>query len=128
MGTATRLVLLLPVCVAFETQLVTEATTSTTGSIITAGGLGVQKKANIGGTLAVGGAVNLADTTASTSSTTGSLVLSGGLGIAKKVYHGSGYRQDHNNVARVEMYGAGGTGEWVPNVLSCPGHYICSLN
>ena len=74
-------------CGAFETQLTTEATTSTTGSIMTAGGLGIQKKLSVGGdailagTATIGGVITLSVNTASTTSTTGAIKTAGGLGV-----------------------------------------------
>jgi hypothetical protein len=60
----------------------TDSTSKDTGSIITEGGIGIEKSAYIGTNLRVLG------TTESTSTTTGSTVLSGGLGVAKNVYIG----------------------------------------
>jgi hypothetical protein len=44
----------------YESQATTDATTSTTGSIFSAGGLGIQRNMNVGGTLAVEGAATFA--------------------------------------------------------------------
>jgi hypothetical protein len=63
----------LPAYVAFECQETTEATTSTTGSIITAGGLGIQKKCNIGDTLNVAGNAVI----------TGTVQITGNVGIGE---------------------------------------------
>ena len=60
----------------------TESTSTTTGSLKTAGGLGVVKNAY------VGGIVDVANTTQSTGVTTGALIVDGGAGIAKNVYVG----------------------------------------
>lgn len=72
----------------------TESTSKDTGSIITDGGLGVEKNAYIGGALAVtgagtiGGALTVSDATQSTDKDTGSLILQGGAGIEKNLYVG----------------------------------------
>ena len=60
----------------------TDSTSSTTGAITTAGGVGIAKNAYVGANLRVLG------TTEATSTTTGSTVLSGGLGVAKNVFIG----------------------------------------
>ncbi|CAB4215015.1 hypothetical protein UFOVP1469_51, partial [uncultured Caudovirales phage] len=54
---------------------VTEATSTTTASLKTAGGLGVAKKAFLGG------AVNITDTTASISRSTGALIIGNNIGL-----------------------------------------------
>jgi hypothetical protein len=54
---------------------VTEATSTTAASLKTAGGLGVAKKAFLGG------AVNITDTTASTSKSTGALIIGANIGL-----------------------------------------------
>jgi hypothetical protein len=65
-----------------------------TGSLVTAGGLGVSLNTNIGGTLVVAGdstisgVATVADDTAGTTTSLGSLVTAGGLGIAKSVVIG----------------------------------------
>ena len=60
----------------------TASTSQTTGSLKTAGGLGVVLAAYIGGKLVV------KDTTDSTSSITGSIITAGGIGVAKDLYVG----------------------------------------
>lgn len=62
----------------------TDSSSSVTGALKTAGGLGVAKAANIGTNLAVAGATD------ASSSTTGSLKTAGGLGVAKKAFVGTG--------------------------------------
>lgn len=59
-----------------------DSTSKDTGSIITEGGIGIEKSAYVGTNLRVLG------TTESTSTTTGSTVLSGGAGIAKNLHVG----------------------------------------
>jgi len=94
----------------------TESTSTTTGSLKTAGGLGVVKNVYVGGivdvsnttqstsvssgalivdggagiakNLYVGGIVDVTDTTQSTSVTTGALIVDGGAGVAKNMYVG----------------------------------------
>jgi hypothetical protein len=73
----------------------TNATSTITGALKTAGGLGVVKDVFIGGnsslsgTLGVEGMVNLNDATDASSSTSGALIVDGGVGIAKKLYVGT---------------------------------------
>lgn len=72
----------------------TDSSSSTTGAVKTAGGLGVAKALYVGTTLNVSGNSTLvgtltgSDTTDSSSSTTGAFKTSGGLGVAKKLYVG----------------------------------------
>lgn len=66
----------------------TQSTSTTTGSIITAGGVGIAKNLYVGGALALAGALNITDTTQSTSTTTGAITVAGGVGIAKNTYIG----------------------------------------
>jgi hypothetical protein len=61
----------------------TNATTTATGALQVAGGIGV------GRDVYVGGDVTIADTTDSTTSTNGALIVSGGAGIAKNLVVGS---------------------------------------
>lgn len=57
----------------------TESTDKDTGAVVVEGGVGIEKRLN------VGGAVTLTDTTSSTSTTTGALKVSGGIGCAGQV-------------------------------------------
>jgi len=61
----------------------TESTSCTTGSLITAGGVGIAKRLNVCGD------VKFNSTTISTSTSTGALVVSGGVGIGEKLYVGT---------------------------------------
>jgi hypothetical protein len=58
-----------------EIKNATESTSCTTGSLITAGGVGIAKRLNVCGD------VKFNSTTASTSGSTGALVVSGGVGV-----------------------------------------------
>lgn len=95
----------------FQIVTATDSSSTTTGSLITAGGLGVAKAIyggstlNIAGTSTLTGAVGCGaltstaglqgttivgtDTTDSTSSTSGAMKTAGGLGVAKAIYGGS---------------------------------------
>jgi UDP-3-O-[3-hydroxymyristoyl] glucosamine N-acyltransferase len=110
---ATTLSSTLGVTGVVELNDTTDSSSSTTGALKIAGGVGIAKKlyvgddlnvtdaASVGGTLGVTGAttlsstlgvtgvVELNDTTDSSSSTTGALKIAGGVGIAKKLYVGS---------------------------------------
>jgi hypothetical protein len=63
----------------------TTSTSSTTGALKVAGGVGVAENLNVGGTLDVTGATNLNDTTSSTNATTGALIVDGGVGVAENL-------------------------------------------
>jgi hypothetical protein len=69
-------------------QATTASTTSLTGALLTAGGLGVKLNANVGGMLKVAGQVVALATTQSTGSSIGSLLVMGGLGVAKNTHIG----------------------------------------
>ena len=73
----------------------TQSTTSGTGALVSAGGLGVAKAASIGETIYALSTVN------STSLTTGALVVSGGAGIAKTMFVG-----DNINIFKSGSVGA----------------------
>ena len=67
----------------------TDASSSTTGTLKVAGGLGVAKKLYVGTDLAVTANTTLSGTTDASSTTTGTLTVAGGVGIAKKLYVGT---------------------------------------
>jgi hypothetical protein len=85
----------IPFAAGISSTLVTDSTSSSTGSIITSGGIGVAKAAYIGTTLTVTGsstftgAIAVDSVTDSSSTTTGSIQTDGGLGVAKAVYIGT---------------------------------------
>ncbi len=65
----------------------TQSTSIITGSLVTAGGIGLAKN------LTVGGTAKVLDTTQATSQTTGSLTTAGGAGIAKDLFVGGNIYQ-----------------------------------
>ena len=67
----------------------TDASSSTTGTLIVTGGVGVAKKLYVGTDLAVTSNTTLSGTTDASSSTTGAVIVIGGVGIAKKLYVGT---------------------------------------
>jgi len=98
---------------AVDSNATTDSTSSTTGAITAAGGVGIAKDLFVGDAIDVtkdlkvgaavtitgalsgstgtfSGAVNVDATTDSTSSSTGALIVDGGLGVAKNVYIGAG--------------------------------------
>lgn len=66
----------IPFAQGINSTLVTDSTSTSTGSIITAGGVGIAKSLVVG------------QTTDSTSTTTGSIITAGGVGIAKSLVVG----------------------------------------
>lgn len=74
--------------VAFTTACATDSTSVSTGSINTAGGLGVAKAAWIGGLVNIAGVLTAANATDATSTTAAGTVVTGGLGVAKKTFLG----------------------------------------
>lgn len=66
----------------------TQATTTGTGALVIAGGLGLGGNAFVGGLLDVFGTVNIQDGTESTTPATGSVKLAGGLGVTKNINAG----------------------------------------
>jgi enhancing lycopene biosynthesis protein 2 len=66
----------------------TDASSTTTGTLIVTGGVGVAKKLYVGTDLNVTANTTLSGTTDSSSSTTGAVIISGGAGVAKNVYVG----------------------------------------
>jgi hypothetical protein len=85
----------IPFAAGISSTLVTDSTSSSTGSIITSGGIGVAKAAYIGTTLTVTGsstftgAIAVDSVTDSSSTLTGSIQTDGGLGVAKAVFVGT---------------------------------------
>ena len=85
----------IPFALGINSSLVTDATNTTSGSIITAGGVGIAKAVFIGTTLNVAGASTMTGSIAvdsvtdSSSTTTGSIQTDGGVGIAKALYVGT---------------------------------------
>jgi len=85
----------IPFALGINSTLVTDATNTTSGSIITAGGVGIAKAVFIGTTLNVAGASTMTGSIAvdsvtdSSSTTTGSIQTDGGVGIAKALYVGT---------------------------------------
>jgi hypothetical protein len=79
-----------------------ESTSSTTGALVVAGGVGISKSLNVGGILKAN------SVTASTSSTTGALVVAGGIGIGGDLYLGGNFY----------------AGPYSPNVFLNPNNYM----
>ena len=79
----------------------TAATSTSSGALQSAGGLGVAGKAYIGG------ALNVTDTTASSSTTTGSGIFSGGVGIAGKAYIGGALNVTDTTASSSTITGSG---------------------
>lgn len=71
-----------------KTTDTTQSTSTSTGSLQAAGGAGIAKNINVGGSATIAGATNIDDTTQSTSTSTGALIVDGGIGVAKDAYVG----------------------------------------
>jgi hypothetical protein len=72
----------IPFAQGISSTLVTDATNTTSGSIVTDGGVGIAKALYVGTTANIGG------TTDSSSISTGAIITAGGVGIAKNLYVG----------------------------------------
>jgi hypothetical protein len=85
----------IPFAAGISSTLVTDSTSVSTGSIITAGGAGIAKAlyvgttANVAGASTFTGAIAVDSVTDSSSTTTGSIQTDGGLGVAKAVFIGT---------------------------------------
>jgi len=73
----------IPFAAGISSTLITDSSSTGTGSIITAGGAGIAKALYVGTTANIGG------TTDSSSISTGTIVTAGGVGIAKNLYVGA---------------------------------------
>ena len=86
----------------------TESADIGTGSLISAGGIGISKAAFIGG------ALNVVDETESTTTATGSVITAGGLGVAKAAFIGGAVNvtdaTDSTTTATGSVITAGGIG------------------
>jgi len=72
------------------------STTTNTGALVVAGGVGIGTNLNVGGTTTNTGNVWIASTMASTSTNTGALVVAGGVGIGTNLYVGGTTTQTGN--------------------------------
>ena len=63
----------------------TDSASTSTGSLTTAGGIGVAKNLYVGGTVNSTGNMTINSTTSSTSTNTGSITTAGGIGVAESV-------------------------------------------
>lgn len=79
----------------------TASTSTSTGALVTAGGVGIALKAFIGG------ALNVTNTTAATSITTGSGIFSGGIGVAGKAFIGGALNVTDTTVSTSVSTGSG---------------------
>jgi hypothetical protein len=80
----------------------TNSISTSTGSFVTSGGLGVARDVHIGGT------VNITDTTPSTSYDTGALTINGGLGVNGNINLSGNINILEGNINIVEFTGATG--------------------
>jgi hypothetical protein len=91
-----------------KSNLTTQSTSISTGSLIVSGGVGIAKNLYIGGNLNVSGTttsvydtMSISSTTDSSNSLTGSLTVSGGVGIAKNLNVGANFSV--NGVANISV-------------------------
>lgn len=102
----------------------TASSSTTTGALICAGGMGVAGK------LYVGGDVNFSSTTASTSASTGALTVAGGCGVAGAVHAGGIIRTHSTTTSTTINTGAllvdGGCG--IHENLNVGGTFTCGLD
>lgn len=72
----------------FSIASTTDSTTKDTGSIVTEGGIGVEKAIVTGTSVTVGTTLTVSGTTDATSKTTGAGIVAGGIGVTKNVISG----------------------------------------
>lgn len=77
----------------------TDSSSTSTGCIVGSGGLGIAKKAFLGGVLSV------LDATDSSSTGTGCTIMSGGLGLAKSLYCGQNIVFPNGGASNLAFYG-----------------------
>jgi hypothetical protein len=70
----------------------TDSSSTNTGALTIAGGVGIAKSLNVGGNLKLGGVITGYSTIDTTSSSTGSLVIAGGASISKSIISGGGIK------------------------------------
>lgn len=103
----------------------TASSTTTTGCLIAAGGVG------IAGALNAAGTIRFTNTTDSSASNSGAVVLSGGCGIVKKLFVGTGFTLETGNVliasGNVGVDNGGGTMTNCPTTVFATNYY-CKTN
>jgi hypothetical protein len=94
----------------FYVSITTDATTKDTGSIITEGGIGVEKAIVTGTSITAGTTLTANGTTDSTSTTTGTVITTGGIGFGvTKSLFGGGIKSTSATLGIGYATGAGGT-------------------
>lgn len=79
----------IPFAQGINSTLSTDASSVSTGSIFTAGGVGIAKKLYVGTDANVAGSITSTLVTDASSVSTGAIITAGGVGIAKKLYVGT---------------------------------------